>query len=340
MSGAEDLVPTGEAREAGECRVRLYRPRVESGFARIEQWRNSVTGVIHWRTISADNTTRIYGEMAQARVSDPANDKHIFKWLLEFSHDGKGSAVSYRYKNEDDVGLDGIVYERRRLNGNVLCTNRYLKSVVYGNVTHFNGVDRHADYHFEVVFDYGEHNINNPHPDDDNDWPVRPDPFSDYRAGFEIRCRRRCERVLMFHRFDELGDAPCLARSVDFAYGGNDSDISLLTQAQQKGYIRTSANTYESKSLPAMTFAYQAHEWNGRVRELDTGSLSGLPAGLASEGGHFLDLYGEGLSGVLSEVGQGTSEAAGSARLPRYAAARPRAERRVFRNWRAIAKNI
>jgi hypothetical protein len=34
-------------------------------------------------------------------------------------------------------------------------------------------------------------------------------------------------------------------------------------------------------------------------------SLSGLPAGLASKGSHFLDLYGEGLSGVLSEVGRG-----------------------------------
>ena len=28
-----------------------------------------------------------------------------------------------------------------------------------------------------------------------NDLAVRPDPFSDYRAGFEIRTRKRCERI-------------------------------------------------------------------------------------------------------------------------------------------------
>ncbi|MEJ7711923.1 MAG: SpvB/TcaC N-terminal domain-containing protein [Pyrinomonadaceae bacterium] len=32
-------------------------------------------------------------------------------------------------------------------------------------------------------------------------WLCRPDAFSTYRAGFEIRTSRLCRRVLMFHHF-------------------------------------------------------------------------------------------------------------------------------------------
>jgi len=312
MSGAEDLVPKDKTPddiipEPNGYTVRLYRPRVESGFARIEQWTNNATGIIHWRTISADNTTRIYGESENARVADPTNEKRIFQWLLEFSHDGKGSAVTYTYKSENSDGVQKTVSEKNRLNENACWTNRYLKSVSYGNFAHCTGgaYPADSDYHFELVFDYGEHDLPNFPHSENKTWAARPDPFSQYRAGFEIRSWRRCERVLMFHKFPEFGTVPCLVRSVDFDYGHNDSGISQLIKAQQKGYKQKDSGEYESKALPAMTFTYQAHEWNSRVHELDTESLSGLPAGLAPEGSHFLDLYGEGLSGVLTEQGQG-----------------------------------
>ncbi|MDR0307056.1 MAG: hypothetical protein LBI42_09510 [Chitinispirillales bacterium] len=312
MSGSEDLVPTGDPSgvERNGYNVRTYRPRIESGFARIERWRDK-NHIIHWRTISADNITRIYGQSENARISDPSDDTNTFKWLLEFAHDGKGSAVLYKYKAENNDGARENISEFNRLNGNAVCTNRYLKSICYGNKVHYDGgINRPSDYLFELVFDYGEHSPSNPSSDDNGEWQYRPDPFSDYRAGFEIRTRRLCKRVLMFHKFKELlasnsnTAAPCLVRSVDFTYGNNDSDISQLLQAQQKGYIRN-GSVYDSEEFPAMSFTYQAHEWNDDVHEVDAQSLSGLPAGLASEGSHFIDLYGEGLSGLLSEVGQG-----------------------------------
>ena len=51
-------------------------------------------------------------------------------------------------------------------------------------------------------------------------WPVRPDPFSTYRAGFEVRTYRICQRVLMFHHFPGEVDVErnCLVRSTDFTY--------------------------------------------------------------------------------------------------------------------------
>ena len=51
------------------------------------------------------------------------------------------------------------------------------------------------------------------------DWPVRRDPFSSYRSGFEVRTYRLCRRVLMFHHFpEELGTESCLVRSTAFHY--------------------------------------------------------------------------------------------------------------------------
>jgi hypothetical protein len=75
---------------------------------------------------------------------------------------------------------------------------------------------------FEVVFDYGEHNLTNPKPNDSGVWTVRNDPFSSYRAGFEVRTYRLCQRVLMFHHVPDVPDGSKgydgLVRSTDFTY--------------------------------------------------------------------------------------------------------------------------
>ena len=76
LSGAEDLVPLLE-RVNEEWRrvppklrtvagidysVQQYRPRIEGLFARIERWTNQATGQSHWRSISRDNITTLYGK--------------------------------------------------------------------------------------------------------------------------------------------------------------------------------------------------------------------------------------------------------------------------------------
>ncbi|MFZ2168210.1 MAG: SpvB/TcaC N-terminal domain-containing protein, partial [Methylococcaceae bacterium] len=115
--------------------------------------------------------------------------------------------------------------------------NCYLKHIRYGNHQPYLPVpsaanpwpvppgaedpDGSKDWFFEVVFDYGEHDTANPLPEETNKkWPVRNDPFSSYRSGFEVRTYRLCQRVLMFHHFPgEPGvEANCLVRSTDFNY--------------------------------------------------------------------------------------------------------------------------
>ena len=89
---------------------------------------------------------------------------------------------------------------------------------------------------FEVVFDYGDHDEYAPLPEPDRPWPCRPDPFSTYRPGFEVRTYRRCHRVLMFHHFPgEPGvGADCLVRSTDLTYastgGSGMTTVASVTQ--------------------------------------------------------------------------------------------------------------
>src|SRR5215213_3876260 len=72
--GAEDLVPvlienggqwnrTASERNVDgvDYRIEPYRPRIEGMFARIERWTDLATGVVHWRSITRDNVTTLYG---------------------------------------------------------------------------------------------------------------------------------------------------------------------------------------------------------------------------------------------------------------------------------------
>ena len=111
VSRAEDLVPLlvgGEApslpqRTVGgrTYHVTPYRPRVESGFVRIERWRDTVSGDVHWRTISRENVASLYGQDPKSRMTDPADATRIFTWLIDLSFDDRGNAISYVYKAED-----------------------------------------------------------------------------------------------------------------------------------------------------------------------------------------------------------------------------------------------
>ena len=76
-------------------------------------------------------------------------------------------------------------------------------------------------YAYELVFDYGEYALDGlSRPGADpyapaRAWTERPDPFSSFRSGFEIRTRRLCRGVLTFLNFPtELGALPCLNASV------------------------------------------------------------------------------------------------------------------------------
>ncbi len=309
LSGAEDLVPVlaesegrwvEELHEEDDYLVRRYRPRIEGLFARIERWQHKTTGESHWRSTSRDNVTSLYGEDPGSRIADPKDSSRVFQWLLSETRDDKGNIIRYEYKPEDDQSIESSrPEEKNRLAFDSAFSNRYLKRILYGNETPF----RADDWLFEVVFDYGEHLESE--REGSAAWAVRQDPFSTFRAGFDIRTYRLCERVLMFHHFEELsadgGPVPRFVRSTDFEYRRSPV-ATFLTAASQTGYAwDEEAEGYRSKSMPPLTFTYTQAVVDESVRTLDAESLEHLPVGLDGSQYQWLDLDGEGVSGVLTE---------------------------------------
>ncbi len=224
--------------------VRRYRPRVEAGFSRIEQWEDPGAGEVHWRVTSKDNVTSVFGQTTASRISDPDDPARVFTWLLDLSFDDSGNAIAYEYKPEDAANVPASAHER----GRSVTANRYPKRIWYGNRTPYSaGGPLPTDWCFAVVFDYGEHTVAVPGPDEAQPWPCRADPFSTYRAGFEVRTFRTCQRILMFHRFpDELGLESTIVRSTEFGYQESGQDdprlprYTMLASIIERGWIQSS----------------------------------------------------------------------------------------------------
>jgi RHS repeat-associated protein len=327
LAGAEDLVPAyvqqsdgswlPDRETVGLITVERYRPRIEGAFARIEKIAVVGETGAYWKVTSRDNICTIYGRSAGARVADPKDASRIFRWLPEWSFDDKGNCVEYVYKAEDIVNVPSCVAEKNRLSGVAPFANRYLKSVSYGN-----SVPYYADpaspynpappadvgYLFEAVFDYGEHDLDAPTPAETTTWPCRRDPFSDCRAGFEMRCYRLCRRVLFFHSFAELDANPYLVRSVDLAYAhfqfqsatAYDQEADFIVGITDTHYRKTGATAYASKSLPMFACDYQPLAWDKSVRAISPEDAAGAPGGI-SQGYQWVDLRAEGLQGILTE---------------------------------------
>ena len=345
LAGAEDLVPTlvkdadgNWVEESVPSRtiagktyaIRRYRPRAEGLFARIERWTNSDDPAdVHWRSISRDNVLTLYGADEESRIFDPADPRLIFSWLICETRDDKGNGLLYRYKAEDGEGVDpGRAHEQNRgaRDAGQRTANRYVKRIHYGNRASLLDdagrrppfVDKDAiraqiengDWMFEVVFDYGEHGIV-PLPNDSGAWRFRPDPFSTYRAGFEVRTTRLCRRVLMFHHFDGRAgvERNCLVRSTELVHS-TDLDpadmhnpvYALLRAIAPIGYRRKPGG-YDERRLPPVEFTYTKPIIQDTVEEVRPEYLENLPIGVDGNTYRWTDLHGEGIPGVLTEQG-------------------------------------
>ena len=328
LAGSEDLVPVLDA--AGgrvstprtvrgvAYRVRPYRPRVEGLFARVERWTRDDDGVSHWRLITTDNVTTLFGFDENSRVRDPRDPRRVYSYLIHLTFDDRGHAAHYVYAPEDSRGVATASACEANRSGAARAAQRYPKWVRYGNVAPYfrdwgaagPAQAPPADWHFQMVFDYGDHRAESPAPAPDRDWPVRPDPFSSYRAGFEVRTYRRCERVLLFHRFaGQAGfEQPALVRSTDLLYSDEVAPAdernpvyTFLASVTQTGYRRRGAEVVR-RSTPPLEFFYSQPEVSAEVLTLeDAESRAGLPEGLDGARFRWLDLDGEGLPGILSE---------------------------------------
>ncbi|WP_435858156.1 SpvB/TcaC N-terminal domain-containing protein [Streptomyces umbrinus] len=165
-------------------------------------------------------------------------------------------------------------------------------------------------------------------------WAARPDPFSSHRAGFEVRTYRRCRRVLMFHHIPDLTTGEDgyegLVRSTEFDYAdldysqpvtvddelahqGSTRIASFIRRVTQSGYVRDDSHpvvvrggatyaTYLKQSLPPLELEYSKAVVQDEVRDVEVDRPESLPVG--SDGVYqWVDLHGEGIPGVLTELG-------------------------------------
>ncbi|MBT9313994.1 SpvB/TcaC N-terminal domain-containing protein [Leptothoe spongobia] len=338
FSNAEDLVPVvaGKPPESGDpdYTVIAYRPRVEGLFAKIERWTHKTTKETHWRVVSAENVISLFGKTNQARIYNPEQPNQVFQWLLEEVFDATGNCVVYQYKAEDTTNVPDVLFEKNR----VQTANKYIERIKYGNDAPLvEGQDLQATkWYFEVVFDYGEYEISsaslkakqtyipaNPYTPI-NPWKNRQDPFSTYHAGFEMRTHRLCRNILMFHRFEEeLGETPILVHATRFHYD-QQPNLTQLKTAESVGYRyhpkkNGQAAEYEAKGLPPIEFGYTTFTPKKYTFEAITQDAEQPLPGLNLPPNYqSIDLYGEGIPGVLYSDGattlywepQGTSNGA------------------------------
>ncbi|MGH9139145.1 MAG: SpvB/TcaC N-terminal domain-containing protein, partial [Acidimicrobiales bacterium] len=319
LGGGEDLVPASEWDGAGWVapvtpgphQVWEFRPRIERDFARIEQVAAPGFGT-WWRVTSRRNVTTFYGFDDRSRIADPDDPSRVVEWLPSFSFDDRGNCLVYEYVPEDLEGVAADVAEVNRHRGIARFANRHLRRVRYGNRTPYEPdlddplrpPEPGGELMFEMVFDYGEHDADDPGPEPAPGvtWPARADPFSWRRGGFEVRTYRLVRRVLMFHRFAELGGgAPTLVRSLDLGYD-DDAECAHLESVTLRGYLRRPDGTLGSQSLPPVELTYEPMAWDDEVHAVEPASVQGLPAG-AGTGYQWMDLRGEGVSGLFTEQG-------------------------------------
>ncbi|NJR62124.1 MAG: hypothetical protein HC769_26835 [Cyanobacteria bacterium CRU_2_1] len=281
LSGAEDLVPVERLPE-----LTRYRPRTEGLFARIEHHWGS--GNNYWKVWSKDGLVSYYGadELAEEVETppvianpDPLRRDNIFAWQLFQTEDPFGNVIKYEYERDLDE------------EGAHTWDQLYLRRIQYADY----GDRANPEFLVSITFIYED----------------RPDPFSEYRSGFEIRTRRRCREVQVRTNASE----EILVRTYHFVYLDQRDDlgnleqilplngVSLLSQVRVEGHDDNNPNSEErSETLPPLEFNYTQFEPVERDffplqgRDLPTRSLSAPELELA-------DLFGNGLPDILEMNG-------------------------------------
>jgi RHS repeat-associated protein len=241
LAGAEDLVPVAEPGGG----ITRYRPRTEGLFARVEHHHGP--GYNHWTVRSKNGWLSTYGAShALAHdapvIADPDARSHISAWLLSETEDAFGNRMLYDYDRDSDVAHLRSPELPPPPEGDVRAHHwdqLYVRRIRYVDY------ERHGtpQYLVTVTFFYA----------------LRPDPFSTYRTGFEIRTRLRCHRIEVHTH----AETDTLSRAYDLVYLDQRHDlahvdqrlplnaVSLLSQISVTGYDNDAV-----EELPPLEFGY------------------------------------------------------------------------------------
>lgn len=301
LSGAEDLVPY-------EGKPDRYRPRTEGLFARILKKQDN--NGVYWEVTSKNGITSYYGLDDESRVSfiEKNGRKKVFQWLLSKTVDPCGNIIVYTYTKDDkpdnfnraDIDPDEKKELERTEGYHEHYNQVYLTEIKYMNFREDG--DTEDQFFMRILFDYGQYNSDGTEKEGSgtDNWDFRPDRFSNYRSGFEIRTVRRCKRILIKVRDEGQKGRYILTKAYELDYKPVDpekdfSNLSFLTSVTLRGY-RDGAD----KAFPPITFAYTEFWPEYRTFEnmkAVAGSLPDRP--LSDPNYELIDLTGNGLPDVI-----------------------------------------
>jgi hypothetical protein len=265
LAGAENLVPV-EDLPGGAVR---YRPRTEGLYARIVRYgTDGGAGAGYWEVTSKDGLTSRYGTVRPAgaerswrdpaATADPDDPARVFGWALTRTVDRLGNTIEYEY-GVDAGAIDGHRWHRPLLSG-------------------IRWADNPDPPSFLARLELA------PEP--------RPDPFSTYTSGFEVRTtlRYRCVRTYVVDG-DEL---PVRRYELRYEQDGH-TGVSLLTAVAVVGF---DAAGLESRDLPPIRLGYDRLDIERR-RLLPVTGPDPPGVSLSRRDHTLVDLTGDGLPDVL-----------------------------------------
>ncbi len=262
VSSAEDLVRVAGG---GPGRQR-YRPRTEGLFARIEHVQDA--GQNYWEVRSKDGLVTLYGSprpvpapadwQDPATVRSPGGDR-VCAWRITQTADLPGNVIRYRYRRDSaEPGHEG--------------SQLLIDRIEYADY----GDPAAPAFLIAVEFEY----------------QARADPFSDRRAGFEVRTSSRGTAIRVVTH--AASGVPRVAKEYRFGYQQAAFDgASLLTRV---GVVGIDGD--DEQALPPLTFGYSGFDPSRRRFAAVTGS--GLPrTGLGDASLALVDLRGSGLPDIV-----------------------------------------
>lgn len=302
------LVPMRDAqgrallRQDGAFAVETYRPHLDQSLIRHERWTERATGRVHWRTRDTTDTLTLYGaaDDGSSRLSDPADARRVYQFLPDWIIAPTGDAIRFHYTREDARGIGtGAADAGFGTPGAQI----YLSGIDWANrvpVPQAGQTPADPDFAYALRLDFGDYDPVDPGLSPTTDWPVRPDPFLTGTAGFAVGTWRLCRRILVFHTFAELGQTPQLTRSVDLTYDPDPGGVRL-TQLTLSAH-RTDGGQTRTETLPPLTLSTEPARLGASFQPAPAALDLALPSGTATPSARLIDLYSEGLPGLLYDT--------------------------------------
>lgn len=271
--GRELIMISEEMDEAGN-RVRRYRPETDSQYEKITYIRDK-SGNTYWIIVTPEHKVYRYGISENGRL-DGGDIKNVFRWFLEQIEEPNGEKVTFQYVKDSGY-----------------C---YLDEIVYGN--YYQPGTKKEIPAYRISFDYGG--------------AERRDIIRSFRGGFEMCIRYLCRKIEIFHCFSEdLGDRPVLEKQILLEYEET-KEVSCIKKLMCSGAVYEKGILKHMEANAFLTFQYEpfAPETYKQPCFLQSPFISEADV----EGKKhtiFCDMFGDGISGMLTIFGDNAFYARG-----------------------------